>query len=215
MQLNISLKVTRPSEGLQLHLPFYKLYTATTISNEAIFTASFSSATTVALTYNAGVGAINGRLFRLPLMSADLLESSADIVAVITVGLEKEVRNGDNDPWFFLSDGTTGIGFQMLDGVGNRCRGAQAIMGNTLTSMATFSGAPHISSTLPEEFVLTIKLRRTWGSCYNSVDSGAISPVRYTRTVFPNRGLWLEVYRNSLSDQYSFNYIKVELHAEN
>ena len=187
MQLNISLKVTRPSEGLQLHLPFYKLYTATTISNEAIFTASFSSATTVALTYNA----------------------------VITIGLEREVRNGDNDPWFFLSDGTTGIGFQMLDGVGNRCRGAQAIMGNTLTSMATFSGAPHISSTLPEEFVLTIKLRRTWGSCYNSVDSGAISPVRYTRTVFPNRGLWLEVYRNSLSDQYSFNYIKVELHAEN
>ena len=206
--------MTRPSEGLRLHLPFFKLYTATTISNEATFTAPFSSATTVALTYNAG-GVVNGRLFRLPLMPADLLESSADIVAVITVGLDKESRTGDNDPRFFLSDGTTGIGFQMQEGIGNRCRGVQATMGDTLTALGVISGAPHISSILPEEFILTIKLRRLWGSCYNSVDSGAISPVQYTRTVFPNRGLWLEVYREHTSETYTFNYIKVELHVEN
>jgi len=207
-------KVTRPSEGLSLHLPFYKLYTATIISNEAIFTASFSSATTVALTYAAG-GIHNGRLFRLPLMAADILESGADIVAVIAVGLDREARIGDNDPRFFLSDGTTGIGFEMQDGIGNRCRGVQAIMGDTLTSLGVISGAPHISSTLPEEFVLTIKLRRQWGSCFTSVDSGVISPVQYTRTVFPNRGLWLEVYRQNTGETYSFNYIKVELHVEN
>ena len=92
---------------------------------------------------------------------------------------------------------------------GNRCRGIQAIMGNTLSSRAAI---PDISTVLPEEFVLTIKPHRLWGACYNSVDNGLISPIQYTRTIFPDRGLWLEVYREGTSEQYTFNYIKVEIH---
>ena len=97
---------------------------------------------------------------------------------------------------------------------GNRCHGIQAIMGDTLSSSAcaAIPGATHISPVLPEELVLTIKPHQLWGVCYNTVDTGLISPIQYTRTIFPDRGLWLEVYREGTNEQHTFNYIKVEIH---
>ena len=38
-------------------------------------------------------------------------------MAVVTVGLDNEIRNRDSDPKFFLSDGTRGIGFELQEGM--------------------------------------------------------------------------------------------------
>ena len=170
------------------------------------------SVTTTELRYmTAGIS--NGRLFKLPLVPANVLKSTADVVAVITVGLESGARNLDSDPKFFLSDGQSGIGFKMREeGVRDRCRGIQATMGNTFTSSSTFAGVTHTSTVLPEEFVISIKPRRRWGSCYTAIDSGLISPIGYTRSISPCQGLWLEVYRENVNEQYTINYIKVDIH---
>ena len=85
-------------------------------------------------------------------------------------------------------------------------------MGSTATARKAYPGASHNSSILLEQFVLTIKPSQKWGSCYNSVDSGVISPVAYTRSINLDQGLWLEVYREGSNEQYVFNYIKVEIH---
>ena len=100
------------------------------------------------------------------------------------------------------------------ESTGNRCQGAQATMGNTLASNVLITGATHTSSILPEAFVLTFKPREKFGSCYTLIDSEVISPVQYTRTLFLNRGLWLEVYRENPWEQYTFNYIKVGIHEQ-
>jgi len=194
-----------------VHIPFYKVYTPNDIRTEAEFTV-VPVVTAVSVTYNTN-GITNGRLFRLPLIPANVLQDGADIAAVITIGLDNGGRSGDSDPQFYLSDGITGLGFQMREeATGNRCRGRQATMGNILTSTSIISGATHISTVLPEEFVLTIKPHRFWGSCYNSADSGLISPVRFSQTLSVSRGLWLEMYRENTNERYTISYIKVEIH---
>ena len=194
-----------------VHIPFYKVYTPFDFRSEADFIAS-SAVTGVAVFYNTG-GVTNGRILRFPLIPPNVLQNGADIVAVITVGLGVAGSNRGSDPQFYLSDGITGLGFQKQEeSTGNRCLGRQATMGNVLRSISPIRGATHISTSLSDEHVLTIKPQQFWGSCYNSADRGLIYPVRYTRTLSTSRGLWLEVYRESTSDRYAFNYIKVEIH---
>ena len=193
-------------------MPLYQLYTPIDIRLKAEFTEFYDSFTTTAIIYNAG-GTFSGRLFKLNLLPPDLLSSRADIVVVVTVGIDNTIRSGDSDPKFFLSDGTYGIGFEMREeSSADRCRGIQAIMGDTYTSYAPIDGANHESNFLPEQFVMTMKPSQRWGSCYDAIDSGVISPVSYTRSISLNKGLYLEVYREDTSEQYVFNYIMVEIH---
>ncbi|XP_065918793.1 uncharacterized protein [Dysidea avara] len=210
--LQAQSELIRTSETKISYIPFFRLYTPNDIRAEADFTVTPDSVTTTELRYTTA-GTTNGRLFKLPLVPANILQSSADVVAVITIGLESGVRNRDSDPKFFLSDGRRGIGFEMREeGVRDRCRGIQATMGDTFTSSRTFSGVTHTSTILPEEFVISIKPRRRWGSCFTAIDSGLISPIGYTSSISPCQGLWLEVYRENTNEQYTINYIKVDIH---
>ena len=92
------------------------------------------------------------------------------------------------------------------------CRGMQGIMGDVLLTRSTRGGASHQSSILPEEFILTLAPRQYWGSCYFAVDSGLISPVSYGYTLYLDRGLFLEVYAEDISERYLLNYIIAEIH---
>ena len=64
-------------------------------------------------------------------------------------------------------------------------------MGDTFTSSSTFSGVTHTSTILPEKFVISIKPRQCWGSCFTAIDSGLISPIGYISSISPFQGLWL------------------------
>ena len=193
-------------------MPFYRLYTPRGILNNAEFTTSYSDYSATAITFGGGATAYQ-RLFKLPLIPHDMLAYSSDITVKITVGLQKAIRDSaDSDPKFLFSDGTNGIGFEMRDSGGIRCQGVQGTMGDVFGSRSTRGGASHQSSILPEEFVLTIKPTEYWGSCHFATDSGLISPVAYSRRIDPRKGLWLEVYAESTSEKYVFNYIIVEIH---
>ena len=191
-------------------IPFYKVYTPKDIVSDAEFTTFGYSQTTTTLTFGTD-STSSKRLFKLPLLNEYVLHSDSDITVVLTIGLESGIRSGDSDPKFFISDGYNGVGYEMREEA-DRCRGIEAYMGTTFTSSRVISGHSHDSAILPEQFVLTIKPSKQWGSCYNSVDSGVISPVGYIRSLNLNRGLWLEVYREDQSERYVFNYIQVEIH---
>ena len=201
-------QVQRTTDTKNTYMPFYRLFTPRGIRYNAEFTTSYYNYSTTAITF-ATTGGYQ-RLFKLPLIPHDMLTYSSDITAKITVGLQKAIRSYDSDPKFLLSDGTNGIGFEMREEA-IRCRGIQGTMGDVLGSRLTRGGASHQSSTLPEEFVLTIKPNEYWGSCYFAVDSGLISPVTYSRRIYPQQGLWLEVYSED-RERYLFNYIIVEIH---
>ena len=193
-----------------MYIPFYRLYTPSGILNNAEFTTSYYNYSSTAITFNGG-SSIHRRLFKLPLIPHNLLTYSSDITVKITVGLQKAIRSYDSDPKFLLSDGSNGIGFEMREEA-VRCQGIQGIMDDVLGSLSTRGGASHESSILPEQLVLTIKPTEYWGSCYFAVDSGLISPVSYSRRIYPQQGLWLEVYAEHSSEKYLFNYISVEIH---
>ena len=86
-----------------------------------------------------------------------MLSRYADVNMVMTIGLEKAIRDSsDSDPKYLLSDGVRGIGFGVRDGGSGQCRGMQGLMGDTIASIRYFSGTTGQSSILPEEYVLTI-----------------------------------------------------------
>ena len=196
-------------------LPFYRLYTPYSLHSKAEFFEPYSSSRT-ALTMNSGSRS-HGRLFKLPLIAKGVFNSNtADITVKITVGLDNSVREtSDSDPKFMLShgkDGYYGIGFEMRD-ENVRCQGIKGVMGSTLTSKTTYGGANHISEPLPEQFTMIFNPSERWGSCYHSVDSGVISPVYYSNYPYLTEGLYLEVYRESATERYSFQYIIVEIYG--
>ena len=206
-----SLQVQRASELKETYIPFYKLFTPRDILTRAQFTTRYYNYTSTAITF--GRGTSYRRLFKLPLLPVGLLTRYADIVVKITVGLQSSIRHTsrDSDPKFLLSDGVRGMGFEMREEA-VRCQGIQGLMGNTLTSRSTRGGASHASSILPEEFVLTMAPTQRWGSCFFAVDSGLISPVYYTQRIYPDQGLWLEVYGENYNEYYTINYIIIEIH---
>ena len=191
-------------------MPFYRLYTPRGILSNAEFTTSYYNYSSTAITFNGGSSDYQ-RLFKLPLIPQELLTSSSDVTVKITLGLQKAIRSHDSDPKFLLSDGTNGIGFEMRDDT-YRCQGIEGTMGDVLGARSIIPGTYHESYILPDQFDIIIKPNEDWGSCYFAADSGLISPVTYSRKIYPQRGLWLEVYAEGTHERYLFNYIIVEIH---
>ena len=200
----------RTSGTIKLYVPFYQFYTPYDILTKAEFTNIYSSHTPTEILYTAEGDTRYERLFKLHLLPGGVLSHSADVVVVITMGLDSEGRSGDSDPKFFLSNGLQGIGFELRDNP--YCRGIQATMGNVFDSRTQFSSNRPESDIHPEEIIMTFKPSQHWGSCNIAIDGGVISPVNYTQSIYPDQGLWLEVYREDTDEEYAFNYIKVEIH---
>ena len=141
----IILQVQRTTDTKKLYMPFYRLYTPTDIRFIAELTSAYHNYSHTAITFTGGSSHYS-RLFKLPLISRDVLTDSSDITIKITVGLQMAIRDGyDSDPKFLLSDGDFGIGFEMREEA-DHCRGVQGTMGDQLTSYLRFDGVSHASS---------------------------------------------------------------------
>jgi len=209
------LQVQRANEMKKLYMPFYKLYTPRVIRSQAEFTSSYYNYSTTAITFAPSTPSYR-RLFKLPLIGGGILNRYADVTVKITVGLQNDIRaDYDSDPKFVISDGVRGVGFEMRDETsGHHCRGIEGLMGDTLSSRSISSGVLNTVSlsTFPEEFVITLAPSQRWGSCYYAVSNGVISPASYSRYLYLDQELSIEVYAESTSERYLFNYIIVEIH---
>ena len=117
------------------------MYTPGVIRSTAEFTSSYYNYSRTAITF--GPGTSYRRLFKLPLIPGGVLAAYPDITVKITVGLQNAIRSGDSDPKFLISDGETGIGFEMREEGSVHCRGVQGIMGDTITSRSFRGGASY------------------------------------------------------------------------
>ena len=194
------------------------MYTPYTIRSTATIYESYSISHS-ALTFSSRGTSSYGRLFKIPLVPAGVFQRyNIDLTVKITVGLDRTVRTShDSDPKFILSDGHDnsryGMGFELRDENGPHCQGIQGRIGDTLESRRTFTGKSSSSSVLPEEFTMIINPYERWGTCYHAGDTGVISLASYSCSyLLLTNGLNLEVYRESTSEQYVFNYIIVEIH---
>ena len=211
---DLFLQMQRTSEARKLYMPFYRLYTPADIVERAEFTNNYTSYTATSITFGTGsTSTYLRRLFRLPLMSGGILSSDANIVVKITVGLDNDIRSGDSDPKFLISDGEYGVGFEFREEDSMHCRGVQGMMGDFIDKFSRQNGVTYSASTLlPEEFVVTLAPSRKWGSCFSSIANGLLSSATYDQDINLNERLWLEVYGEDINEQYEFNYIIVEIH---
>ena len=203
-------------ESKTTYVPFYRVYTPYTIRSASTIYETYSISRT-ALTFSSGSTSY-GRLFKVPLVPEGVFHANyADITVKITVGLDRAARTShDSDPKFILSDGYDshyGMGFELRDENGPHCQGIQGRIGSSLDNRRTFAGKTSSSSILPEEFTMIINPYERWGTCYHASDTGVISLASYTCSYLTlTKGLYLEVYRESTSEHYVFNYIIVEIH---
>ena len=194
-----------------MYIPFYKLYTPEIIRSRAEFTTAYYNYSKTAITFSTG-GSTYKRLFKIPLIPGGILARNADIAVKISTGLQNAIRSGDSDPKFLISDGDRGVGFEMREEGSVHCRSIEGLMGTVLGSPNARGGASYSASILPEEFVITLAPSQHWGSCFSALASGLISPATYAQSIYPDQGLWLEVYAEDTSERYLFNYIIVEIH---
>ena len=127
------------------------MYTPRIIRSTAEFTSSYYNYSQTAITFGPDTG--YRRLFKLSLIPGGVLAAYPDITVKITVGLQNAIRSGDSDPKFLISDGETGIGFEMREEGSIHCQGVQGNMGDT-SSFLSRGGASYSAvskSILPVE----------------------------------------------------------------
>ena len=161
----------------------------------------------------------NAALLKVPLMAAGVLEDGAALTVEMTVANDVTIGQGkDSDIKYGVSDGTSFIGFETVDRFNyfslSPCFGAEGKSGETLTKrqrLDSFTSLPASEKFYPDQFLITLKLDQSWGSCFTPHDGGFIKTAEYTKQLLLSRGLTLEVYKSDAIELVGIKYITVAI----
>ena len=155
-------------------------------------------------------------LLKVPLVSAGILTDGTPLTVEITVANDVSIgQASDSDINYGVSDGTNFIGFETVDKINyndySPCFGTEAKSGTILTGFRMIAPSDPIPkfSSFPDQFVFTLKLDTSWGSCFIAHDRGFIKTVQYSKELVPSQGLTLEVYKGGARERVGIKYIKV------
>ena len=173
--------------------------------------------TTEQLTFNAG-SVERAALLKVPMIPAGVLQYSAPLTVKIVVSHEVSIgTTQDSDVSYGVSDGISVVGITTRDKeyyVSDApCHGFESTSGTTLSEDGWISASSHqvSDSFYPGQFVITLKLDERWGSCYTAHDGGFVKTTSFTKRLMPNRGLTLELYKQSSSETVGIKYIEVTI----
>ena len=125
--------------------------------------------------------------------------------------------SSDHDPIFGISDGTSFVGFIVVDkgnyGTSIPCYNIEGdATTTTLTSMISDKTGTKVSSRrYSSEIKIQIKPNDQWGSCHTEHDEGHVDTVIYQRKLDLTKGLYLHMYRADASEKYHIKYIVAEI----
>ena len=171
------------------------------------------------LTFNAG-SITNAALLKISMISASVCEDSIPLTVEITVANDVSIGQGtDSDIKYGVSDGFRFIGFEAPDQLNYKSWSPCFRIGGVSNSDSTFTETqrgppftPTISDSFyPGQFVFTIKLDESWGSCYTAHDGGLVKTAGYSNQLMLGKGLTLEVYKSEIKETVGIKYIKVAI----
>ena len=131
--------------------------------------------TTEQLTFIKGPSHDNPALLKVPVIPANVLQSSARLTVKIAVGHDVDIgTKEDSDIRYGVSDGTSFVGFA-VDNKDNYetyspCFGIEGSPGTTLTGERRINEYSAMSTVTfyPGQYIITLKLDESWGSCYTA-----------------------------------------------
>ncbi|XP_020602992.1 uncharacterized protein LOC110042015 [Orbicella faveolata] len=158
------------------------------------------------ITFSAGP-IMNAALLKVPLVAAGVLEDGAVLTVKITVANDVSIGK--------KKDGTSFIGFETVDKLNyyqlSPCFAAEGKSGETLTEVQRldrFIPLPN-ENFYPDQFVFTLKLDQSRGSCFTPHRGGFIKTAEYTKRLLLSHGLTLEVYKTDRRELVGIKYISI------
>ena len=160
---------------------------------------------------------MNAALLKVPLVGAGVLEDGAVLTVEMTVANDVSIGQvQDSDIKYGVSDGTSFIGFETVDRSNyygwSPCFGAEGKSGETLTEIPRldrFSSLIASEKFYPDQFLITLKLDQSWGSCFTPHDGGFNKTAEYTKQLLLSHGLTLEVYKSHGKELVGIKYINI------
>ena len=169
------------------------------------------------LTFNPG-SLDFAALLKVPIIPADILDDVSPVTLKIVVSLDENIgkNDPDSDPRFGVSDGISFVGFEAVNEKmhGSRLAPCFGIKGTSGTSLSNeiainrYSPLPNDSIFLGH-FVITLKLKEHWGSCYTAHDGGFVKTADFSKQLQLSKGLTLEVYKDNKSERVGIKFIEV------
>ena len=188
------------------------------LEEHASYINSYRTKTTEQLTFNSG-SVTYAALLKVPMIPAGVLQYSAPLTVKIAVSHDVSIgTTQDSDISYGVSDGIAVVGITTRDKStytsGPPCHGFESTSaGVSLPGDGWIrSSSPKVSDSFyPGQFVITLKLDERWGSCYTAHDGGFVKTTTFTKRLMFNKGLTLELYKQSAGEKVGIKYIEVTI----
>ncbi|KAL9987409.1 hypothetical protein ACROYT_G001710 [Oculina patagonica] len=201
-------------------LVFYKFFTPMKLASAATFIHHHNSITPRLLTFLSAPSNFY-RLMIVPLIPPGVIDTNANLVVKMAVGLETTFGSADSDPSFGVSDGQRYIGVITHDKTNYNtdapCRGFEGSSGTTLNDQQLDGSLPKPSEIqyYPGRFEIQLSLSDRWGTCFVPLDGGFSREMVYQNKLNPLNGLFLEIYGNHAQEKEGIKYIEMNILQEN
>ena len=161
----------------------------------------------------------NAALLRVPMIRYGVFNDSTPLTVEITLAHDVSIGNvADSDISYGVSelDGVGFIGFVTVDksnyGSCAPCYSIEGVSGVTLSAIRNGPYLPKPNDSFyPGQWVFTLKLDESWGSCYTAHDGGFVRTAGYDNRLAISKGLTLEVYKENKGEQVGIRFIKVAI----
>ena len=163
----------------------------------------------------------NERLIQAELIAPNTLTTTDDVVVTLTIAMDTALADSnDHDSTFAISDGTSFIGFHVVDKdnyhTHSPCFNIEGDATNTyLRNTISYHTNPKVNSrNYSSEITIQIKPNDRWGSCHTEHDEGTVNTVNYQRTLDMTKGVYFQMYRAHTHEKYYLKYIVANIYRD-
>ena len=161
------------------------------------------------------------RLIQAELIAPNILTATDSVVVTLTAAMDTVLADsGDHDPVFGVSDGTSFVGFIAVDKTNYASQVPCYNWGGDITAnilrniIADPTGVKVSSRYYSSEITIQIKPNDQWGSCHTEHDEGHVRVNNFQHILDLTKGLYFEMYQDSVAEKYRTKYIAVEIHLD-
>ena len=184
-------------------LPYHQLITPSWLLNHATITGPYIL-TPQYLEISPTTGDLNQRALNIQLVAPDTLTNADCISVTIIAAFDPKLATSDHDPRIGISDGTYFTGFFIGDPAVTISADGES--GKTLNNRV--NGGRIDASRYPSEIKLQFKPTENWKSAYDNENTLV---EKHQNTLDLTKGLYLELYRNHVTEKLHIRYIVVDV----
>ncbi|XP_062504643.1 uncharacterized protein LOC134181389 [Corticium candelabrum] len=190
------------------------------IINNANFGESYSLNSRGELVFQNGAHT-RARLFRIPLSRPNRLSGSETLLVDVTYSNRNPISpNADMDTTVMLTDGVSAVGFLTVDKDNFATQAPlQSCEGTSGKTVIRSCRSESLRVTSDPAIVHSVRFRLpsgqpVSGSISGSYDRGVSVYRNYTDPLHFERGLYLEIYRDDVNEQFIFSYFRIQVQVE-